>query len=111
MIRILYKGEYLDLAPGEKITVDWVSTVFNDENSFQGSMAYDVQVALSPKNNRLLEHADKVENRSSRKDIQVVLEIFGQSWKRCTATFNKGAKAYRFSLKIDNGEIGKALQE
>jgi hypothetical protein len=42
MISLKKDGKYFDIEVGEKITTQWVSTVFNDEDTFSGSYTYPV---------------------------------------------------------------------
>ncbi|MBE7177694.1 MAG: hypothetical protein INR69_14900 [Mucilaginibacter polytrichastri] len=110
MLRIQYDGQYFDIRKGEQIVCEWVATLFNDEDEFKGSYTYPVLAPFTPKNNALLNHANRLENRLSRKKISVILEIFGQPWKKCSCVYTIGKEGYNLSLQIDNGEFASLIK-
>jgi hypothetical protein len=110
MLSIKYQGEYFDLSDGEKITVEYVSTVFNEDDEFNGSYSYPVKAPFSARNNRLLKNAHLIENRSSRIQPDVILEIFGRPWKKCKLSFDVGADGYSFYLSIDNAVFANLIK-
>ncbi|RZK39112.1 MAG: hypothetical protein EOO61_07440, partial [Hymenobacter sp.] len=82
MIAIRFQNEYFDLDEGEKITVDIFSTVFNEDDEFKGSYTFPASGPFSPKNNRLTANAHRIENRSARYQMEVILVVFGRPYKK-----------------------------
>lgn len=103
-------GTELQLKSGSVITISWISTAFNDGDQFLGSFSYPVALAYSPQNNKALGMANRLENRSSRQDIPVMVRIFGIHWKRCTLSFTIDTDSYSAFLKIDNGVFGNLIK-
>jgi hypothetical protein len=111
MIRLKKDGQYFDIAPGETITTEWVSTVFNDEAEFNGSYTYPVKAPFTPRNNSLLNNAHLIENRSARYSTMVTIEIFGRPWKEAKLTFDVTPDGYEMNCLIDNAEFAKLIKE
>ncbi|MBS7565069.1 hypothetical protein KHS38_11700 [Mucilaginibacter sp. Bleaf8] len=111
MIKLIKDGQYLELENGEAITIEYISTIFNDEAEFNGSYSYPVRAPFSEKNNDLLKNACLVENRSARGESMVTIEIFGQPWKQAKLSFDVTPEGYSFYCKIDNAEFAKIIKE
>jgi hypothetical protein len=111
MIRIKKDGRYFDLAAGEKVTTEWVSTLFNDEAEFNGSFTWGIKAPFTPNNNALLKNAYMIENRSARFATEALLEVFGQSWKQCKLMFDVTADGYELACLIDNAEFASVIKE
>lgn len=111
MFGIRYQDELLDLVPGQNPVIEWVSTAFNDGDVLLGSYSYPIDLADSPKNNRLLGHANQMAMRLSRRDITVQIELFDRPWKSCTLTFEIDDRVYKSNLKIDNGEFASVIKK
>ncbi|WP_342644993.1 hypothetical protein [Mucilaginibacter sp. CSA2-8R] len=111
MIKIKKDGRYFDLADGEKVTTEWVSTLFNDDTDFNGSYTWSVKAPFTDNNNALLGNAYMLENRSARGFTTGLLEVFGQTWKQCKLMFDVTADGYELACLIDSGEFAKQLKE
>lgn len=111
MIRLKKDGKYFDIEPGETITTEWVSTVFNDDAEFNGSYTYAVKAPFSPTNNALLKNAHLIENRSARYGTTVLIEIFGMPWKQAKLTYDITPEGYSMNCLIDNAEFAKLIKE
>jgi len=111
MIRLKKDGKYFDIAPGEKITTEWVSTVFNDDAEFNGSYTYPVHAPFTPNNNGLLNNAHLIENRSARLGTTATIEIFGSDWKQVKLTYDITPDGYDLYCLIDNAEFAKLIKE
>lgn len=111
MIRIKKDDRYFDLAAGEKVTTEWVSTLFNDEAEFNGSFTWSVKAPFTPNNNALLENAYMIENRQARGFTTALMEVFGQTWKQCKLMFDVTADGYDLACFIDNAEFAKVIKE
>ena len=111
MIRIQKDGKYFEIEVGEKITTQWVSTVFNDEDTFSGSYTYPVLAPFTPVNCTLLENAQEVENRSARKETTCILEVLGKPWKACKLQFEVGTDGFELNCMIDNAEFAKTIKD
>jgi hypothetical protein len=111
MIRIKKDGRYFDLADGEKITTEWISTLFNDEADFQGGYTQSFSAPFTANNNKLLNNAYMIENRSARYKTTGQIEVFGQTWKNCTLNVGVKPDGYDIGCLIDNGEFAKLIKE
>jgi hypothetical protein len=111
MIRIKKDGRYFDLAPGEKVTTEWISTLFNDDTDFQGGFTRSVKAPFTANNNKLLKNAYIIENRTARYATTAMLEVFGQDWKQCKLSFAVTPDGYDLACMIDNGEFAKLIKE
>lgn len=111
MFAIRYQNELLDLVPGQNPVIEWVSTAFNDSDTFLGSYSYPIDLAPTPKNNRLLGFGNQLAMRTSRRDITVLIELFDMPWKACTMSYDIEDGLYKSNLKIDNGEFANKIKE
>ncbi len=111
MIRLKKDGKYFELAPNEKITTEWLSTVFNEEDTFSGSYTYPFKAGFTPVNNTLLQNAQQLENRSARKTTMVTIEVFGRPWKQAKMNFDITPDGYEMNCLIDNAEFAKLIKE
>jgi len=110
MIRLKKDGKYFDIDDGETPTIEWVSTVFNDDADFKGSYSYTIKAPFSANNNTLLKNAHQIENRSARYAVDIVIEIFGQQWKQASMPFSITPEGYELNCLIDNGEFANLIK-
>lgn len=75
-IEIIGTREFLDLAPNTRLNLKWVNPIFADDNVIPGSYSLPFSIPFgekSPKNTRLLKHADVLENTVSKKQVNARL--------------------------------------
>lgn len=111
MIQLRYNSKDLVTPINSVISIDWVSNLFNDDDEFIGSRSYNLDLPFCDENNFALENAHMMENRSARKEIELLVSLFGLPWKHCIYSFKVGKAAYEGFLKIDSGVVRKQISE
>lgn len=112
MLALQYGEHFLDLANPEQVVTRWVSTAFNASDKLAGSgSVLSFELADTPTNNTRLGFANQLATRLARKDIEVVVWIFGMPWKRCTFSFKLKDGRISGYTKIDNGEFADVIKE
>ena len=111
MFALIYNNEYLDLEPGQNPVIEWVSTLFNESDDLLGSFSYSIELANTSKNNLLLGNGNQLASRFARQDVEVMVELLGMPWKRCTLTYDISNGKRRGNLKIDNGEFASIIKD
>lgn len=112
MFALQYGDGFLELVDAESVVTKWVSTAFNASDKLQGSGSeLPFELADTPANNKLLGYSNQLANRLARKEIEVVIWLFGMPWKRCKFSYNlKNGKINGFT-KIDNAEFADVIKE
>lgn len=110
MFALQYGDSFLELAGRESPLIRWVSTAFNDDQVLEGSGSYPIDLAPSAANDALLNFSTHLANRMARKDIEVVVHLMNQPWKRCTYSYEIRDGQPSGHLKIDNGELANRLK-
>lgn len=110
MIGIKIGDVDLDMPAGAGVSIEWVSTLFNDSSELLGSYSYPFTLPFTQKNDEALGFARLPENRLARKDIEVILSVMGLPWKRSTMQFEVSATGYSANLLIDNAEFADFIK-
>ncbi|MGJ1366272.1 hypothetical protein [Sphingobacterium spiritivorum] len=108
---IIGNGIALDVSDNSNLTVEFISTVFNEDRLFAGSYSYPILFPFTDKNKTFFEQSHFLENRLARKEREVTINLFGMSWKKATVTYKIVSEGYEASLMVDNGSIADALRE
>jgi len=108
---IQYGEEFLDVEEGQMLTVEWVSSFFNENNIFAGSYTYPVLLSYTDKNKAILQHGQLLENRSSRRRVPVNIQLFGQSWKRGEMSYDVTPRGFEATITIDVGVVAEWMRE
>lgn len=108
---ILLNGESLDLEVDSTLTVEWISSIFNDSQIFEGSYSYPVVFPITERNKRILKNSHLPENRFDRTEYDVSIIFFGQTWKTARLSYGISTRGFEGVLKIDAGAIAEALRE
>lgn len=111
LFSIRYKDVELDVAAGSHLTVEWMSVMFNEDQLFAGSYSYPVVFPFTPRNRAALNNAHLPENRRARRKLPVLVQLFGQSWKRATLAFDVVANGFEGDLQIDSGTVAEWMRE
>lgn len=106
-----YKDTVLDLVDDTVLTVEWYSTLFNENEVFRGSYSYAVDLKLSDKNKALLGMPHLLENRLSRQKIEVSVWLYGHTWKNATYDYEVLSDRLSGNLLIDNAIIADWLRD
>lgn len=93
------------------LSIDWVSNLFNEDGEFTGSRSYALNLPFCDVNESALKNAHMPENRSARKEVEMLLSLYGMPWKTCLYSFKIGKKAYEGFLKIDSSVVGKQISK
>lgn len=110
MIGIRLGDVDLDMPVGAGVSVEWVSTLFNDSSELLGSYTYPFTLPFTKRNDAALGFARLPENRLARKDYAVTLSIMGMPWKRTVMQFDVAAAGYSANLLIDNAEFADFIK-
>ncbi|MGJ1295523.1 hypothetical protein ACR777_15055 [Sphingobacterium spiritivorum] len=108
---IQYGEVFLDVAENDKLTVEWVSSYFNDDKVFAGSYSYPINLPLTEKNKSVLGNGHLLENRQARKKISVNIILFDQSWKRADLIYDISSQGFEGSLQIDVAVVAEWMRE
>ena len=108
---IIGNGISLDVANGSKLTTEFVATTFNDNSIFSGSYTYPLTFPFTAKNVDYFEHSHHLENRSARKSREVIIVLFGMSWKKAKLEYSVKGDGYEGVLTVDNGAIANWMRD
>ncbi|HWK58746.1 MAG TPA: hypothetical protein VNQ80_15490 [Parapedobacter sp.] len=111
LFAIRYGDVTLDVAEGSRLTVEWMSVLFNEDSLFAGSYSYPILFPLTPTNKAVFTNAHVLENRGARRKLQVLVQLYGQSWKRGMLAFDVTANGYEGDLQIDSGTVAEWMRE
>lgn len=111
LFAIRYGDTALDVQEGSRLTVEWMSVLFNEESLFAGSYSYPIVFPLTPLNKAAFANAHMPENRRARKKLPVLVQLYGQSWKRAVLAFDVTGDGYEGDLQIDSGTVADWMRE
>ena len=80
MIELRINGEALDLGPDFSIQIEMASPLFSDVIGYS-SHSLKFRLPLTPRNQRILEHADSVLQYGTVEAYDVDTYLFGQRWR------------------------------
>ncbi len=106
MFQLLINGEAVDLSPNSSISIDEESPIFNQDD-IPGGFSFPFELPTTPKNNRILGFAGRVQSRSQGgKDSPFQLFNNGRYIGSGTATVQKATDlAYSAFLQVSTGSF------
>lgn len=110
MFNVKIGNEYLSLAKGSKISLEFNSSLFDNE-LFKGSYSFPIDFDLSPKNIRLTDFRHIIQSKTRLETpIPITLEIANSPYKKATLRldFSNQNKMSGYIL-LDSGSIADAL--
>lgn len=103
-------GEFFSIPDSEVMTVELLSTLFNQSDQLLGSYSYQFKLDDNEHNRRLLQNAQLITSSQALRSMVVKVWLQGKPWKSMKMMVCRTDGYFEAQMLIDNGIVASKLK-